>query len=359
MNVECKDIRRISMAIPVFIRLSSRIALGLALAVAWSFARAHAAGQASPQYKRINPFAAASEPSPPGAIFKLSGSYLWDPSIIRVGNVYYLFASRWPASRGFGYWEHSDVIVATSARLLGPYRFKQVVLRPRPGKWDSRGIANPKILKVGRQYLLYYLGLPRFQTGFAIANSINGPWVRSDKPVLPANNPAIWIHRNGSAYAVGKAKVRLHPHGKVHDFLQAYIAANWRGPYRPYGNRPDALPDDYELEDPTIWYANGQYNLICTDWDSKATGVFKGGAYYVSHHGRRYKLVSRIPIFNRFKPFRFSNGSVVRFDRMERPQVVLNRKRQVIALLLAVLPKSGPSYILIQPVRDFFPRRWR
>lgn len=303
----------------------------------------------------VNPFTAALEPTPPSAVFKMPRSYLWDPSIIHAGNTYYLFASHWPSSKGFGDWEHSDVIVATSQHLLGPYSYRRVVLKARPGKWDSRGIANPKILKVGRHYLLYYLGLPRFQTGFAIADSINGPWKRFNKPTIATNNPALWIHHNGSAYAVGKVKVRLRRHGTVHDFLQAYTARNWRGPYKPFGAKPDALPGHDELEDPTIWYANGQYNLICTDWKSRATGIFKAGAYYFSRTGRRYHLVSRIPIFNRFKPFHFSDGSVVTFSRIERPQVVLNQKHQVTALLLAVLPKSGNSYILIEPVNDYYP----
>lgn len=308
-----------------------------------------------PLYPSTNPFTAAIEPTPPSAVFKMPQSYLWDPSIIHVGNTYYLFASHWAASRGFGYWEHSDVIVATSPHLLGPYTYRRVVLKARPGKWDSRGIANPKILKVGHQYVLYYLGTPRFQTGFAVSNSINGPWKRFNRPIIPTNNPALWIHRNGSAYAVGKVKVRLRPHGTVHDFLQAFTAKNWRGPYKSFGAKPDALPGHYELEDPTLWYANGEYNLICTDWKSKATGIFKAGTYYVSKNGRHYQLVSRIPVFNRFKPFHFSDGSEVRFSRIERPQVVLNQKHQVTALLTAVLPKSGLSYILIQPVKNFYP----
>jgi hypothetical protein len=309
-----------------------------------------------PLYHHINPFAQAIEPTPPTAVFKMAGCDLWDPSILHAGRIYYLFASHWPASKGFGYWEHSDVIVATSPRLLGPYTFRHVVLKARPGKWDSRGIANPKILKVGGQYLLYYLGIPKFQTGFAIADSIHGPWKRFNKPVIPTNNPALWIHRNGSAYAVGKAKIRTRPHGSVHDFMQAYAAKNWRGPYKPFGAKPDALPGRFELEDPTLWYANGQYNVIATDWKSKATGIFKAGVYYVSQHGRHYRLVSRIPIFDRFKPFHFSNGSEVRFSRIERPQVVLNKHRQVIALLTAVRHGSGESYILIQAVKNFYPK---
>ncbi len=312
-----------------------------------------------PLYNHIDPFAQAIEPAPPTAIFRMTGSNLWDPSIIHVGKMYYLFASHWPGSKGFGYWEHSDVIVARSPRLLGPYTFRRIVLKPRPGKWDSRGIANPKILKVGRQYLLYYLGIPKFQTGFAIADSIHGPWKRFNKPVIPTNNPALWIHRNGTAYAVGKVKWRTRPQGIVHDFMQAYAASNWRGPYKPFGARPDALPGHYELEDPSLWFANGQYNVIATDWRSKATGIFKAGVYYVSRHGRHYRLVSRIPIFNRFKPFHFSNGSEVRFSRIERPQVVLNRRRQVIALLTGVRQGSGLSYILIQPVHDYYPKAFQ
>ncbi len=45
-------------------------------------------------YRDKNDFTEALQPVPPKAIFRIPGYYLWDPSIIQVGNTYHLFTSR-------------------------------------------------------------------------------------------------------------------------------------------------------------------------------------------------------------------------------------------------------------------------
>ena len=107
-------------------------------------------------YPNSNPLKQALKPVPNNALFKMEGYYLWDPSVIKVGNEYHLFASRWPAN----------------------------------------------------------LGMEGWKTGFAFADSIQGPWVPVSKPVLNTNNPALLIRADGSTYAVGKFKPTITRNGR-------------------------------------------------------------------------------------------------------------------------------------------------
>ena len=51
--------------------------------------------------------------------FAREGFHLWDPSIVKVGDTYHLFASCWP-NDDFQKWKQSFVVRATSKNLLGP-----------------------------------------------------------------------------------------------------------------------------------------------------------------------------------------------------------------------------------------------
>ncbi len=92
--------------------------------------------------------------------FQREGFHLWDPSIIKVGDTYHMFASCW-TSENFSAWKTSFIVRATSKNLLGPYTFAGEVFRPRPGDFfDSEGCHNPKIAFHGGKYYLYHLGIP-------------------------------------------------------------------------------------------------------------------------------------------------------------------------------------------------------
>ncbi|MGN6540746.1 MAG: hypothetical protein ACTHKY_08070, partial [Ginsengibacter sp.] len=54
--------------------------------------------------------------------FKMDGYILWCPSVIKVGNTYHMFASRWPQQYGLAGWtKYSEIVRATSDNLYGPY----------------------------------------------------------------------------------------------------------------------------------------------------------------------------------------------------------------------------------------------
>lgn len=296
-------------------------------------------------------------PVPTNAIFKMDGYYLWDPSVIKVGDTWHLFASRWPAREGMKGWMHSHAIRATSHSLFGPYEFREVVLSPTNHPWATQAVHNPKITRAGNRFLLYHLGIPRWQTGFAWADSIDGPWSPVPAPVIPANNPALWINSDGSAYAVGKFKIKPGSDGKWDAYMHAFSADQVSGPYRRVGDEGNRLPGTLELEDPTLWRADGRYHVICTDWEAKATGIEKAVVYYTSTNGIAYELHSRIPVWSQRDPVPLEGGGRLSVKGVERPQVCLDENGAVIALLASVYPtENTPTYLVIRPVAAFRPK---
>jgi len=296
-------------------------------------------------------------PVPKEAIFRMDGYYLWDASVIKVGKTYHLFASRWPVSTEMQGWKKSHIIRATSKSLFGPYTFAEVVFDPAKHPWATEAIHNPKIMKIGNKFLLYHLGIPRWQTGFLFADRIEGPWTPADKPVIATNNPAILVKPNGKIYAVGKFKIKNTTTGQMSAYMQAFDADSLMGPYRLVGDNQNRLPYDFELEDPTIWWANNQINVICTDWHAKVTGIAKAVVYYTSKDGVNYKLYSNLPVWSQNEPIPLTNGKSLSVKGVERPQVYIDDKGQMTALLASIHPNDkGGTFIVIRPVKNFVPK---
>jgi hypothetical protein len=289
----------------------------------------------------------ALQPAIKNAGFKMDGYILWCSTVIKVGDTYHMFASRWPAQYGLGGWTtYSEIVRATSDHIYGPYKFQEVVLEKRPGAWDKERAHNPKIVKAGDTYVLYYISTAN-KTGYAWSKSITGPWTRSDAEVMPFSNPAPLVRSDGSMYVFGRKainNVRL---------AQAYTAPAWNGKYTLVQGKENLLPDNNQLEDPTIWWAQNQYNVILTDFAGTLTGTTKAGAQYASVDGINYKAVAKEPVFT--KTVTYDDGSTQTFKRRERPFVYTNDKGEVIALFTACLTEEGQSWVVVNPVKNYVP----
>jgi len=285
--------------------------------------------------------------------FKMDEYFLWCPSVIKVDDTYHMFASAWPAQYSIAGWTtYSQCIRATSKDLLGPYTFQEVVLEKRAGFWDSERVHNVKILKSGSKFILYYISTAN-ETGYAEAESITGPWTRSDK-ILSFSNPAPLIHPDGSVYILGRLSVKID--GKDVRVARAAKAATYQEPYTAVA--PEVInlfPNNYELEDPTIWWANNQYNVICTDFGGKATGNGKSGVQYFSKDGVNYQLVTTEPIST--KTIAYDDGTSETFKRVERPFVYTDKKGVVLAYFLACMTPEGKGQIIAHPVDHYIPGR--
>jgi len=285
--------------------------------------------------------------------FKMEGYILWCPSVIKVGKTYHMFASRWPEQYGLAGWtKYSEIVRATSDDLYGPYKFEEVVIQKREGYWDNERAHNPKIVKVGNTFVLYYISSAN-ETGYAYSNSITGPWTRTDSVAMPFSNPAPLIRKDGSVYVFGRKAI-----GNVR-IAQGYEAKAFNSKYNLVSNKFNLLPDSNQLEDPTIWWASGQYNVILSDFHSDATGIGKAGAQYYSNDGIEYKLVSKDPVYT--KTVVYDDGTSFTFRRRERPFVYVDNGKVTAfftSCLVEEADKKERSWIEVNPVDKYVPKKF-
>src|SRR5580704_669133 len=157
--------------------------------------------------------------------FRMDDYILWCSSVIKVGDTYHMFASRWPMQYGLGGWtKYSECVRAASTNLLAPYVFQEVVLQKRTNNWDNSRVHNVKVVKAGDKFVLYYINSAN-ETGYAVADAVTGPWTRSDKPVIKASNPAILVRPDSSIYIF----CRLRDSAEVNRGI-AFTAPNYTGP---------------------------------------------------------------------------------------------------------------------------------
>jgi hypothetical protein len=280
--------------------------------------------------------------------FRMDDYILWCPTVLKVGDSYHMFASRWPAQYGLGGWtSHSECVRATSTNLLGSYTFQEIVLQKRPDHWDNSRVHNVKIVKAGSKFVLYYINSAN-QTGYAVADSVLGPWARCEKVAIKASNPAPLVKPDLSIYCFCRLRDKDGANRGI-----AFTAPSFEGPYSVVQNGGNLLPDNNELEDPTIWWASNQYNVVLNDWKGKATGIGKAGAQYYSKNGIQYHLMSREPVFT--KTVAYEDGTSETFSRRERPFIYVNDISEVVAFFTACLPANGPARIVAQPVDHYIP----
>jgi hypothetical protein len=291
------------------------------------------------------------QPAKKNGGFKMDEYFLWCPSVIKVGDTYHMFASAWPVQYGIAGWTgHSKCIRATSKDLLGPYTFQEVVLEKRDGHWDNERVHNVKILKSGPKFILFYISTAN-EIGYAVATLITGPWTRSEK-MMSFSNPAPLIHPDGRVYVFGRLSVKID--GKDVRTARAATAPDFKGPYTAVA--PELInlfPNNYEIEDPTIWWANNQYNVICTDFGGHATGKSKVGVQYCSKDGIKYELVSKEPLNT--KTIIYDDGTSETFNRVERPFVYVDENGLVQAYFLACKTNEDKGVIVAHPVAGYYP----
>lgn len=265
------------------------------------------------------------EPVPKNSGFKIEGYWVWGGSIIQVGTTYHMFASRWPKNNEFpvGYTSDSEIVRATSKSPEGPYEFQEVVIGERDSSyWDANMSHNPTIHKIGDLFVLFYIGSnfakqegwPPFHRtiGYATSESINGPWQRSDKPIIAeeSNNPAIYIEENGSINLMYRSAD-----------LRVLIARSktLNGPYTVVNGN---VWPSCKLEDFYLFKSNGQYHCICEDNVGLVSGHTRWGVNISSKDGiNHWSKADPLIVYDH--EIKFSDGSLQQFNRRERPQLLI------------------------------------
>ncbi|HUX96542.1 MAG TPA: alpha-L-fucosidase [Bacteroidales bacterium] len=308
-------------------------------------------------------------------IFKTKEYYNWCSSIIRTSDgLYHLFYARWPKRYGFNSWlTHSEVARAVSVNPYGPWEYKETVMSSRgKGYWDAITVHNPKITFFDGKYYLYYCSTnmgdkeyteeelietgekgsshpnwsilrPNQRTGVAFSTSINGPWIRSDKPLIEPSgpittltvNPAIDKGKDNKFYLI----VKGDKPGETR-FIRNQAIAVSDSPTGPFIMQPKPVIDYLDTEDMSLWYDPGRDFFY---------GVFHAHTFIgmvSSADGINWKKATEYAITP--KKLTLANGEILEPDRMERP-FVYQENGNPIVLSLAV-KKDDDSYIVFIPI---------
>jgi alpha-L-fucosidase len=311
----------------------------------------------------------------PENIFKTEGYYNWCSSIIGTADgKYHLFYSRWPKKLGFYAWlTHSEIAHAVSKNPAGPWHYIETVLRGRgKGHWDAITAHNPKIKFFDGKYYLYYCSTnmgdrdyteeelietagkgsahpdwsvlrPNQRTGVAVANSINGPWKRCERPVIEPSgpiatltvNPAIDRGKDGKYYLIVKGD---KPGTR---FIRNQAIAVSDSPAGPFIMQPDPVIDYLDTEDMSPWYDKELDYFY---------GVFHAHTFIgmvSSPDGINWKKATEYVITP--KKLKLADGTLLEPDRLERPFIY--QETGYPEVLSMAVKKGDDSYIVFVPVK--------
>tara|TARA_R110002049_G_scaffold68233_3_gene176961 strand:+ start:11753 stop:14137 length:2385 start_codon:yes stop_codon:yes gene_type:complete len=308
-------------------------------------------------------------------IFNTEGYFNWGSSIIKDRDgKYHLFYSRWKKEFGFQGWlTHSEIAHATSRSPAGPWKYKETVLSGGGNaNWDAITAHNPKIKYFEGKYYLYYIGTnlgdkaytdkelvetaltgynhpnwkilrPNQRTGVAMSNSLNGPWSRSDEPLVEPSgpittltvNPAIDRGKDGKYYLVIKGD---KPNEK--NFVRNQVVAISDHPDGPFTIQERPVIDYMDTEDMSIWYDQIRNRFY---------GVFHAHNYIglvTSENGTHWEKANEFVLKN--KEILLEEGTIIIPDRMERP-FIYQENGQPKVLSVAV-KKGDESYTVFIPI---------
>ena len=289
----------------------------------------------------------AARLKPIGRVLELEGYYVWCNSPIEddSGKIH-LFFSRWDSKKGMGGWiRGSEIAHAIADSPEGPYTVIETVLAPRAGYFDSTTCHNPLIKKVDDKYCLFYMGNSNGKTntkriGLATSDTLNGPWKRTDLPLLDAGETGAWDDHctTNPAFIKNKDEYWLYYKSwNTKDYETATdplirgnrkyglaISKKLEGPYIKYAGNPvidfSGKGNNRQFEDAFIWHEKKRFNIIARDM-----GIFnhENGLIMQSKNGLKWdepkiayyaadKYIQQPPAPSHLK----------KYGRFERPQIL-------------------------------------
>ncbi len=291
---------------------------------------------------------------------KIDGYYVWDCSVIKSGGKYHMFSSRWKQEYGFGnHWLfNSEIIHSVADKPEGPYRFQNVVFSRRGREYfDGMNTHNTCIKEYNGKFYLYYMGttyggdIPtgevppnyadetwnRKRIGVAVADDINGEFVRRDTPLLEprdcrywdctvTTNPSVVIMPDGKTYMIYKSRRAIGKPLK----LGIAVADKPDGEFKRLSDKPilDFSDENMHIEDPFIWYDEGKkkFCLIAKD-DVKngaygITGEWGSGFYAESDDCMNFEIGDEPKVYSR--TIEWTDGTTTTQGNLERPCVLFN-----------------------------------
>lgn len=239
----------------------------------------------------------------------------WDGKILRSKDgKYHLFASKWPEAKGHNGWGSSIAIHAVSDSVLGPYVDKGPLFEDHGSKGHN---VTALQLPDGRYAVL----LSETRPGEVyIADTPEGPWVYQGPVVVDPNGfkadrPSNWsiVARPEGGFLI------ITRHGLIMLSTDSIM-----GPYKVQGtsiypNIPGL--NNRTAEDPVIWYSGGQYHVVVNWWDDRK-------AYHLTSKDGIHDWKLRGLAYDPRRDFvRYTDGTVNRWTKYERPNVVIENGR--------------------------------
>lgn len=282
------------------------------------------------------------------------------PAYLPDGRVALVF-SRWETKFGFEAWcAKSEIALAIADTPTGPYKFIRTILpgSGKDGDFDRDVTHNPCLLVDGGKFYLYYMGtysdlkdgrapgqssasaaLGSFRLnqriGVAVADRIEGPYVRTGKSIFPedsecimASNPAVCRMPDGRYLMVfkwGWPPAASYP--ICRNSCAAAIAESPLGPWKIV-NR-DVFPvrcANFPGEDPNLWL----------EGDTICCAIHDNGKFYSQEDRALIWFTSKDGINWKNQGVLFPRGDI---SRLERP-FILAAKDGSRMLFAASKPKS-------------------
>jgi predicted GH43/DUF377 family glycosyl hydrolase len=295
---------------------------------------------------------------------------IWGASMVEGDDgKFHLFYSRWPAELGHRAWvSHSEIAHAVSDQPGGPYRHVGVTLPARGDDfWDGDCTHNPTIHRFDGKYHLYYMGTVakdeakpgtlsmahrnNQRIGVAVADSPDGPWKRSDAPLIDVgdenahdaimvSNPSVVKRPEGGYQMVYKAVAKKLPAPRYGPVV--HLTATSDSPVGPFTkqNKPvfTAEGSEFPAEDPYVWNQGDRYFAIVKDMRGNFTQAGQSLALFESRDGFDWSL-SKKPLVSRLE-IPWSGREPQKVSALERPQLWLHNGRPEIMFCAVAIDKK-------------------
>lgn len=251
----------------------------------------------------------------------------WDGGIIKgPDGIYHMFASRWDQAAGHNGWFGSVAVHATSSNLYGPYTDKGLCWPHDQGGKGHNVV--PLQLKDGRYAIL--VSETRRPAEIFVSDSLNGPWSKLGSVSIAQN-------AYSNHYTASNVYIMLRPDGRyglIERDGVIGISDNVLGPYTIQGTNIYAKTPGcptVNMEDPVMWYSGGLYHIVVNKWDTRK-------AYHLTSVDgiSNWKLDSGYAYDPTTNFLRYTNGTVNRWNKLERPNVYME-DGHVVAITLSAI----------------------
>jgi hypothetical protein len=325
------------------------------------------------------------QPIPASAAFHDPGYFVWCGTMVQSDDgKYHLYYSRWKISLGSQAWvTSSEVAHAIGDSPTGPFVFHDVALPPRGKKyWDGLVTHNPTVHRFGKKYYLYYMGdtgdgivmstlnwvhRNNQRIGVAVADSPNGPWKRSNHPVIDVSsdpsapdslcvsNPSVTQGPDGKFRILYKAVGRKTPLPSGGPVVHMMAVSDLpTGPFHKELKVLFTVPGSaFPFEDPFFWYdaKRDLYFVIMKDNHGIVAGTGHSTlVLYQSEDASNWVKADHLLVSDLV--LHWKNGSVQAVAKMERPQLLFNRSGDTVALIVAIDDGGADTYNVRIPLSN-------